>query len=145
MNTFDDILVQEIANDEGFRTKSYMDSKGYWTIGIGHLLGNNPIYANTVWTEIEVMTIFLQDLNVSIYHCGDQISVFNNLSLNRQRVLVNMMFNLGPYKFAKFTNTKHAIEIGDTMGVYNGMLNSKWAQIDIPKRAKRLADRWLAG
>lgn len=142
---FDHILAQEIAVEEGFETQSYTDTKGLWTIGIGHLLGKNPRFSNLVWTPTKVMVTFMQDLNSSIYYTKLQIRVYDQLSPTRQRVLVNMMFNLGPDRFSGFVNTIAAINMHDYNTAYNEMLDSKWARVDVPKRAIRLSQRWISG
>ena len=41
---------------EGRRTKAYRDSRGYWTIGLGHLLSTdkNADLSHVVWTQAQV-------------------------------------------------------------------------------------------
>jgi lysozyme len=145
MYYFDDILISELILDEGFELKSYSDTKGNWTIGIGHLLGKNPAFSNIIWTPQKVIVTFIQDINSSIYHVRNQVSTFDYWNDNRKRVLVNMMFNMGPRTFSGFNEMKKGLNNQDVRKVYNEMLDSKWAKIDVPPRAKRLADRWLNG
>lgn len=142
---YDIQLAEEILNDEGWEEVSYTDTKGYWTIGVGHMLGNDPQYANIRWSPRTVMLTFMDDLNRSIYYTQKQIRVLDRLSPNRQRVLINMMFNLGPNRFAGFKKTIAAIHNFDIMRAYHEMLDSKWAKEDVPNRANRLAERWLRG
>lgn len=145
MQYYDHMLVNEIMYDEGVRTRSYQDTKGYWTIGVGHMLGNSPVYSNIEWDIPKIILVLLTDLNSSIFHVKNQINVFDSLSENRQRVLVNMMFNLGPNKFAGFKKMVKAINRNDYHSAYKEMLDSKWAMYDVPNRARRLAQRWLEG
>ena len=142
----DHILVQEVIYEEGFRTESYQDTKGYWTIGVGHLLGSDAnLYSGMVWDPETVVVKFMQDLNDAMVHASKLIPVFSTLSLVRQRVLVNMMFNLGPSRFGTFVNMIRAINQHDYVGAHREMLDSKWAKSDVPSRAARLSHRWING
>lgn len=145
MNAFDDILAYEIAIEEAFCTTSYQDHQGNWTVGIGHLLGKESKFANIKWTPIQVMITFMQDLNSAIYYAHRQFPVLDQLSPARQRVLVNMMFNMGPNRLAGFINTTAAVNMFDYQTAYVEMLDSEWAREDVPERANRLAQQWLNG
>jgi GH24 family phage-related lysozyme (muramidase) len=143
---YDTLLAQELVDEESFETHAYKDHKGNWTIGVGHLLGKDSLlHAKRVWTQEQVMIRFMTDMNSSIYHVRKQIKVFDQLSPARQRVLVSMMFNMGPHRFSGFVNTIAAIHKFDYHEAYIEMLDSKWANYDVPNRAKRTADKWLAG
>jgi GH24 family phage-related lysozyme (muramidase) len=142
---YDTILAKEIAEEEGFSTKSYLDTKQNWTIGVGHLLGKSDHYANVRWSPVKVITTFMDDLNYSIYDVKNQIRNFDQLSPTRQRVLINMMFNLGARKFGTFRQMKLAIHVFDYNLAYQEMLDSKWAKKDVPDRADRLSYQWLHG
>ena len=144
MEYLDHSLVGELLHDEAYRTHSYKDTKGYWTIGIGHMLGKDQRYSNVTWTHEQIITTFMRDINESIYQTRKQIHTFDSLSDDRQRIMVNMMFNLGPYKFAGFKNMVRAVNSLNYQQTHVEMLDSKWAKIDVPNRANRLANRWLA-
>ena len=145
MNYFDHILAYEIIRAEGFRTESYLDTENNWTIGIGHLLGKDSKYSNIVWTPEQVIITFMGDLNSAIYYTKKQFPVLDDLTEVRQRVLVNMMLNMGPGSFSSFKNMTYAVNNFDYYTAYNEMLDSKWAKIDVPERAQRLADQWRVG
>lgn len=142
---YDYVLADELISDEGFETVSYKDTKNNWTIGIGHLLGRGPEFSNIVWTPRQVIITFMQDLNESVFHVKKQIIPFDSLSIERQRVLINMMFNLGPYKFSRFVKMTEAINNYRFDVAYAEMLDSDWARDDVPARANRLAERWRNG
>ena len=145
MEYLDHLLAGELLHDEAYRTHSYQDTKGYWTVGIGHMLGKDHQYANVVWGHEQIITTFMRDINESIYQTRNQIHTFDSLSDNRQRVMVNMMFNLGPYKFAGFKKMVRAVNDRRYLTAHAEMLDSKWAKIDVPNRADRLANRWSSG
>lgn len=145
MYNINHLLVEELIDDEGYEENAYKDTKGYWTIGIGHMLGENPQYKYYKWSPKKIFMTFVSDVNSSIYYIERQISNFDFLTDTRKRVLINMMFNLGPNKFAKFKNTIRAIENNDIDLAHYEMLDSKWAKIDVPNRANKLVSKWLAG
>ena len=69
---------------------------------------------------------------------------FHRLSEARQRVLVNMCFNLGLSRLMGFKKFLTAVEAGEweTAGVE--MLDSKWAE-QVGPRSTRLRDLLLEG
>jgi lysozyme len=62
----------------------------------------------------------------------------------RQIVLIAMMFNLGPQRFAGFRKFIRAAKAEDHETAAVEMLNSKWAD-EIGDRAIRLAEMWRRG
>ena len=62
----------------------------------------------------------------------------------RQRVLLNMAFNLGTAKLMEFTNTLGNIRAGRWEAAAEGMLKSKWAG-QVGARAVRLAKMMKTG
>lgn len=145
MNYYDIKLVEELMSDEGVKNYSYLDTTGNWTIGVGHKLGKSSSFSNIKWDNKRVFVTLLEDINSSIFYLQKQIPVLQGLTQERQHVLINMMFNLGPNRFAGFKETIKAINNYDYRTAYNEMLDSKWAREDVPNRAKRLANRWLMG
>ena len=69
---------------------------------------------------------------------------FDTLDRERQAVLVNMAFNLGPSGLAEFNSTIGAVNKGDYDAAADSMLKSKWAKQTGPL-AKRLAERMRKG
>lgn len=57
--------AEYIKRNEGVRNKLYKDSKGYWTIGIGHLVTPQEyeLYKGKVLTEREILELFQKDMN----------------------------------------------------------------------------------
>jgi len=53
-----------IKRNEGVKNKLYKDSKGYWTIGIGHLVTPQelPYYRGKTLSENEIYSLFAKDL-----------------------------------------------------------------------------------
>lgn len=56
--------MAQLAIHEGRKNKPYKDSRGLWTVGIGHLIGDGkslPAAWNRTFTEAEIDALFQQD------------------------------------------------------------------------------------
>ena len=129
-----DILTQDLIHDEGLRLKPYKDTTGNLTIGVGRNLDAEGI------TEQEALYL----LNNDIQRVESELTTvpnFSQLSNPRQRVLIQMTFNLGLGGVMEFKDMWTAIQAQDWDGAANAMLNSLWAQ-EVGERAVRLAT-WM--
>lgn len=133
-----DQLSQEIIDDEGMETKLYKCTADKWTIGVGRNLEDVGI------SKEEALFLLRNDIYRVLKQLDTRWPKYKELSENRQRVVANMVFNLGIDGFMKFKNTIAMMEAGDFEGAADGMLNSKWAA-QVPNRAERLAQRMREG
>lgn len=134
-------LRADLERDEGIRLDAYRDSEGWWTIGVGHLLGSKPRMDQI--TPAECSALFEWDVNTAI----NELTTFNvplTMSEPRFRVLVNMMFNLGPTRLRKFVRFWVAVQSEDWDRASQEMLDSKWAE-QVGRRALRLAETMRTG
>ena len=130
-------LLDELKIDEGFSGSVYTCTAGALTIGYGHNLDAKPISKNVASFILE------GDVNDCISECSS-LDWFHLLSDNRQRAIVNMVFNLGMNGVLKFKNMIAAIESKDFDRAAYEMINSKW-YIQVGSRAVRLADMMREG
>jgi GH24 family phage-related lysozyme (muramidase) len=141
-------LKDEIAADEGYRTDIYLDHLGYPTVGIGHLiLKTDAEYGKPVGSKItdaRVTELFLSDIESSIKDSKKLFANFDSCPDGIQRVLVNMMFNLGYTRFSKFKKFKVAIEGRDWNRAAIEGTDSLWFK-QVPNRARRLMERLKNG
>lgn len=138
MSTEDrDKLVLQIMRHEGVRLTVYADSLGIPTIGVGRNLRDKGI------SHDEALFLLDNDLDECIRDCAT-FSWFADLNPVRQRVLVDMRFNLGPSRLRGFRNTLAAMARGDYEAGARGMLASKWAK-QVGQRAVRLAQMMRTG
>ncbi len=121
----------ELVRDEGLRLTVYTDSVGIETIGVGRNLRDKGI------TEDEALFLLENDIDECIADCLT-FPWFADLHPVRQRVLINMRFNLGPWRLRQFKNTLGYIQRGEYLLAAEGMLASKWAR-QVGMRAIRLA------
>lgn len=123
-------LVDRLIAHEGLRLEPYKDSKGYWTIGVGHLITMDPISADEAWKRIGGVAWTrdrcLAVLNADIQHCADQLTQalpwFPGLSQNHQDVLVELAFNMGFGGLLGFHKMLGCFEQGDWEGAVQQLL-----------------------
>ena len=140
-------LTDELKQDEGVVRKIYKDHIGIPTFGVGHMvLKTDPEYGQPVGTEVSLQRInecFSQDLKSVILDCNRLYPDFDDLPEQAQRVIANMMFNLGLPRLRKFVNMKKRIDERDWVGAALEGQDSKWFK-QVPARAGRLMRRLKA-
>ena len=91
-----------ITKEEGARNKAYKDSKGLWTIGVGHLIKPDEQYLITATlTNEQVEELLRSDLK----WCSEAVesSVKVPLDQNQFDALYSLCFNIGETAFKKST------------------------------------------
>ena len=129
------LLEKELIRDEGKHLEAYQDSLGYWTIGIGHLLGRER--RMTTITERECSALFSSDLLIAEMDAIRIVPGFSLLNEVRQRALVNMAFNLGGSRLHEFRHFLAAMADQSWVKAGAEMMDSRWAT-QVGNRAKRL-------
>jgi len=138
MSPNDPQLIKELRRDEGVRYVPYFDTKGISTVGVGHNLKAKPLPIRYPLTDEQVDQILFDDL-VGVFHDLDgKLGWWRLLSYARQRVMVNMCFNLGIGGLLKFVNTLASILRGDYEDASEKMLQSAWAK-QVGDRSNRLS------
>lgn len=125
-------ILEQLARDEGKRSRMYLDSEGVPTIGIGHNLRDRAI------SERAIQVIFEDDLAEIAAEVRARIPVYETLSEARRGVLLNMAFTLGVGGLLGFPKMFAALEARDWERAADEMLDSKWAR-QVGDRAQRLA------
>jgi len=136
-----DKLKEELIRDEGLRMSAYKDSVGLWTIGVGHLLGTTA--RMTTITLTEAMALLEADIKSATDMARKYIPHLDHLDDVRQRVLVNMAFNLGD-RLGQFRRFLTAVLVSDWPSAAVHMMDSKWAR-QVGQRAVRLRNMILTG
>jgi len=126
-------LAAELTRDEGLRLKPYRDTVGKITIGIGRNLDDVGI------SPEEAQFLLRNDIEAAERLLDSRLGWWRRLDEDRQRVLVNMAFNLGP-RLLGFEHTLFFIANGEWDKAADAMLASKWAA-QVGPRAVRLAER----
>jgi len=134
--TTDPTLRRTLELDEGRRTLAYRCSAGIWTVGVGHNLETRAI------PEEAVDLIFSADLEAAISEAATLSPV--GLCETRQRVLVEMVYQMGISAVRGFRRFLSALEAEDYDEAAREMLDSAWAR-QTPARAQRAAQRMRSG
>jgi len=111
----------------------YQDTKGIWTIGIGHNIEADPVMKSelgalmkTGISEQEAYFIFDQDIanaEVDLYRVYPWVE---QLDEPRRGVLVDMTFNMGISKVFQFHNTMNMIKDGRYHDAAENLKLSAW-------------------
>lgn len=131
-------LVTDLRRDEGVRPHAYTDTEGILTIGVGHNLITGPPL-----TDAAIMAILEGDLAATTAWLDTHLPWWTGLDAPRQRVLVNMAFNLGP-RLLVFHQTLAAFEAHDYPQAAREMMSSVWAR-QVGARADRLSHLCATG
>lgn len=131
-------LAKELLRDEGLKLKPYRDTVGKLSIGIGRNLDDVGISAE------EAHVLLAHDITAVNAEMDRLFPWAAQMNGARQRVLANMLFNLGAGKLLKFKNTLAAMSAGQYQKASEGMLASLWAR-QVGDRAKRLAETMKTG
>ena len=133
-----DQLIKDLERDEGVRLKPYLDTVGKTTIGVGRNLTDVGI------SEDEADYLLHSDIARTIAGLDRNLNWWDSLDDVRQRVIVNMAFNMGVAGLLTFTNTLAAVHAGRYGDAADEMLASAWAK-QVGPRALRLAEMMRTG
>ena len=137
-------LREEIKYDEGSVNKIYLDHLGLATFGIGHLVTEwDEEYGWEVGTPVSedrCNEVFDSDIQVVLSDCEHLYPDFDELPEDVQRIIANMMFNMGRPRLSKFKGMKAGVDARDWQKAANEMVDSRWYR-QVTNRAERLVER----
>ena len=137
-------LREELKVDDGVKDEIYLDHLGLPTCGIGHLIqSTDPEHGLEVGTKVDeerVNELFDQDVEVTTNECRLLYNNFDDLPEEVQRIIANMMFNMGRPRLSRFHKMKQAVDSGDWSEAAAQMKDSRWYN-QVTNRAQRLVDR----
>lgn len=131
-------MIHQLALHEGLRLKPYLCPAGVLTIGYGRNLEARGI------TEAEAEIMLAHDIDDFQDRLLREIPWMVELSPVRQRVLLDMAFNLGVSGLLKFQRTLAAVRGKEYERAAAMMLDSRWAT-QVGQRAKRLSRMMATG
>lgn len=126
-------LKNQLSIDEGRRNKLYKDTATppKWSIGVGRNLEDKGL------REDEINLMLTNDINEAVFDARSLFKNFDALGDVRQEVVVNMSFNMGKTKLAKFKKMIAAVSIQDYSKAADEMKDSAWFN-QVGERAERL-------
>lgn len=152
LTSSDPNLLSDIKIYEG--TKEYQSTRGYFkngkfyvyndslgkpTIGYGHLVVESAGTFSAGLTESQANDLLAKDLAAKVQDAKsiyEQYNMTGNIEL--QKVLTQMVFQMGKNKVLAFKNTLTSMGKGDYKAAAAGMRNSTWYK-QTTSRAEKLA------
>jgi lysozyme len=160
-----DRLRLQLEMHEGVRATVYLDTEGHPTIGIGRNLDAKPFDSRERavigdrdldrigLTAGEIGMLFRRDVADAIVQLDRHLPWWRSLDEVRRRVMVDLMFNMGPGDekrgLLSFVNTLGHIQAGRYQQAADGMAASKWSRqtgtrADRLIRMMRTGEDWTA-
>ena len=134
--------VDQLKRDEDTVLYAYLDSKGYWTIGTGILIDKRR--GGGLLPE-ENEFILNNRIKLKREELIRRLPWTTGLDAVRFAALLNMAFQMGVDGLLAFKNSLKLISVGMYDKAEAELLNSKWATLDSPNRAKRIAKQIRTG
>ena len=141
----------ELERDEGRRYYPYKDSLGIDTVGIGHNLVASPLPGQSYpMTDSRVDAVRDADIAKIEAALDAYIPWWRSLDDVRQRVILNMGFNLGvgvpggPHGLLSFGTFLGLVEKGDYAAAAKDLTGTRWHR-QVGQRAVRLEAMMLTG
>jgi lysozyme len=126
-------LTRDLKRDEGRRDRPYRDTKGILTIGYGHNLEVEGLCEAALQAQLEydIQTKAIAPLDRNLPWWREHPE-------DVQRVLANLMFNMGWGTLRQFKRTLKFIELGQYRAASVALMESLYAK-QVGQRAERLA------
>ena len=131
-------MTRQLRLHEGERLKPYRCTAGKLTIGVGRNLDDRGI------TREESAMLLANDIAAEERELLRALPWVATLDEVRQRVLLDMSFNMGLVGLLGFKRTLATIQAGEYQAAATMMLDSKWAK-QVGQRAERLSRMMATG
>lgn len=140
-------LREELISDEGMRLDIYRCTENFLTVGVGHkIVAGDAEHGKPegyTITERRMKQLFELDVAVVREDCNRLYEDFSELPEEAQRIIANMMFNLGLPTMKKFRGMRRCVDERNWSGAADEMVDSKWYD-QVTNRANRLVKRMRA-
>lgn len=129
--------IKDLKRHEGFRSLPYTDTQGHLTIGYG-------INLDAGITEEEAAVILCMRVSKLQGTLSQFFPWWNEITSERQDVLINMAYNLGVDGLLKFKRMLARVADKNYEGAAQEMRSSKWA-VQVKERSTELIKMMIAG
>ena len=135
-----DKLIDTLKRHEGVKHFAYRDSEGILTIGCGRNISSSPINKGIGVSDDEIDYMLQNDIERTIKELSSEYPWFNELEEGaRKDAIINMHFNLGRPRFAKFKKAIAHMEAANHDMAAIEFLDSRWAK-QVKGRALEVTD-----
>jgi len=131
-------IFKQLVKHEGYKKHIYLDKLNIPTIGIGFNLndrGNQKILAKygitqrhlqQGITDAEIKELFDETLKIATANAKRFAPNLDSLPINAQLAIIDLSFNLGSEKLAKFKVLRQALAKKDFIAAAAALKDSKW-------------------
>tara|TARA_R100000664_G_scaffold11493_1_gene18651 strand:+ start:4128 stop:4550 length:423 start_codon:yes stop_codon:yes gene_type:complete len=133
-----DRLIDQLRLHEGVEKTVYDDSEGIPTIGVGRNLRDRGL------SDDEIDYLLSNDIDIVVRELDNVMPWWKDLDEVRQRVLCDLVFNLGMPRFSGFKKSISYMKQQMWDQAADELLDSKWAR-QVGKRAERLSEMMRTG
>lgn len=143
--SLDQFMQKQIAVHEGQVNYPYKDSRGFWTIGIGHLIGDgsDAALAKSGYTKYskdnpmpdeEVSQLFAKDLDKH-KKIAESYPFYDKMSEEGKKAIIDLTFNMGDFYNKKkpdgtyeWKNLRAQLDRGDWEAAADNLASSAYAR-----------------
>jgi lysozyme len=121
-------IKQMVIANEGWKNKPYKDSRGLWTVGVGHLIGNGktlPKEWDRELTNEEVRQLFEKDFDEHLKQ-AQKTPGWDKANEAGRAGLIDLTYNMGGYWYTKFKKAAALLKEGNFKDAALELKNSAW-------------------
>jgi lysozyme len=133
-------LVDMLKRHEGIKSKVYLCSKGYETIGVGRNISKTGMGIS----EIEIDFLLTNDLLRIRRELRTEYPWFSKLDSIRQDALIDISFNLGQTVLRKFKKAMKAMSEENYELAADEFMDSRWSK-QVGNRAVEVTEMIRSG
>ena len=131
-------LIDQLRIHEGVEKTVYNDSEGIPTIGVGRNLRDRGL------SDDEIDYLLSNDIDIVVNELDKVMPWWKDLDEVRQRVLCDLVFNLGMPRFSGFKKSISYMKQQMWDQAADELLDSKWAR-QVGRRAHTLSEMMRTG
>lgn len=129
-------LRKQLTVEEGERDTAYQDSRGLWTIGIGH--HDSTICEGMCWSPDKIEQVFSDDVENAFSEVVEHFPWALTLNEPRMAVLIEMAFQMGLHTEEEFVTFLGLMRDERWPQAAGDILHTAWAT-QTPARVRRLS------
>lgn len=151
-----DIMLEQLSVHEGRIPYPYRDSRGLWTIGVGHLIGDGSDEAlaasefsqyseDNPMPDEAISELFREDYDSHVA-IAESYSFFDDMSIEGKRAIIDLTYNMGDFLNRKkpdgtymWANLRRQLENGEWDAAADNLLNTRYAR-QVGNRAVTVAN-----
>ncbi len=133
-----------IAFEEGRVHDAYLDTRGFWSNGIGHKYTDSKNHEGDVWDDATIDAVFSTDYARAYDGIRAALDWFDKLDSVRQAYVISMAFQMGVAGVLQFQHTLDALRDERWNDAAGGVRASLWHKQTF-LRAERCARAFETG